>query len=96
MLAHVQEYTNTALDPPPKRFGLYEDSSLVGSGPQATGPLHFFAPRASGWTSRPLPKVVKSQRTFRVWSYRIVYRIDDEEASVLVLVIGHRREVYDG
>ena len=44
----------------------------------------------------PLPKVVKSQRTFRVWSYRIVYRIDDEEASVLVLVIGHRREVYDG
>jgi hypothetical protein len=54
---------------------------LVGSGPQATGPLHFFAPRASGWTSHP---------------YRIVYRIDDEEVSVLVLVIGHRREVYDG
>ncbi len=32
----------------------------------------------------------------RVGNYRIVYRIDDGKVTVLVLVIGHRREVYDG
>jgi len=32
----------------------------------------------------------------RVGDYRIVYRIDDGKVTVLVLVIGHRREVYDG
>ena len=31
----------------------------------------------------------------RVGDYRIVYRIDDGKVTVLVLVIGHRREVYD-
>lgn len=32
----------------------------------------------------------------RVGNYRIVYRIDDGKVTVLVLLIGHRREVYDG
>lgn len=32
----------------------------------------------------------------RVGDYRIVYRIDDGKVVVLVLLIGHRREVYDG
>jgi mRNA interferase RelE/StbE len=31
-----------------------------------------------------------------VGDYRIVYRIDDGKVTVLVLLIGHRREVYDG
>jgi len=31
----------------------------------------------------------------RVGDYRIIYRIDDGKVTVLVLVIGHRREVYD-
>jgi mRNA interferase RelE/StbE len=31
----------------------------------------------------------------RVGDYRIVYRVDDGKVTVLVLVIGHRREVYD-
>ena len=31
----------------------------------------------------------------RVGDYRIVYRIDDGKVTVLVLLIGHRREVYD-
>ncbi|MBE2180473.1 MAG: type II toxin-antitoxin system RelE/ParE family toxin [Chthoniobacterales bacterium] len=30
----------------------------------------------------------------RVGNYRIIYRIDDGRVTVLVLVIGHRREVY--
>lgn len=32
----------------------------------------------------------------RVGDYRIVYRVDDGKVTVLVLLIGHRREVYDG
>ena len=32
----------------------------------------------------------------RVGDYRIVYRIDDGKVAVLILLIGHRREVYDG
>ena len=32
----------------------------------------------------------------RVGDFRIVYRIDDGKVTVLVLLIGHRREVYDG
>ncbi len=31
----------------------------------------------------------------RVGDYRIIYRVDDGKVTVLVLVIGHRREVYD-
>ena len=32
----------------------------------------------------------------RVGDYRIVYRIDEGKVTVLVLLIGHRREVYEG
>jgi mRNA interferase RelE/StbE len=32
----------------------------------------------------------------RVGNYRIIYRVDDGKVTVLVLLIGHRREVYDG
>ena len=31
----------------------------------------------------------------RVGDYRIVYRIDEGKVTVLVLMIGHRREVYE-
>ncbi|MGF1519155.1 MAG: type II toxin-antitoxin system RelE/ParE family toxin [Nodosilinea sp.] len=32
---------------------------------------------------------------YRVGDYRVVYRIDDDAAEVVVLLIKHRREVYD-
>ena len=32
----------------------------------------------------------------RIGHYRIIYRIDDGKVTVLVLAIGHRREVYEG
>ena len=32
----------------------------------------------------------------RVGDYRIVYEIDDEEQTVMILHIGHRRDVYHG
>jgi mRNA interferase RelE/StbE len=32
---------------------------------------------------------------YRVGDYRVVYRIDDDTAEVIILLIKHRREVYD-
>ena len=32
----------------------------------------------------------------RVGDYRMVYSVDDGKVTVLVLAIGHRREVYEG
>ena len=50
-------------------------------------------PRPSG--CRKLAGTTDRYRV-RVGDYRIVYRIDDGKVVVLVLLIGHRREVYDG
>ena len=33
--------------------------------------------------------------SYRVGDYRIVYDIRDEELIVLVVVVGHRREIYE-
>ncbi|MEE4376527.1 MAG: type II toxin-antitoxin system RelE/ParE family toxin [Candidatus Competibacteraceae bacterium] len=30
----------------------------------------------------------------RIWSYRVIYEISDNQLVVLVVMIGHRREVY--
>lgn len=32
----------------------------------------------------------------RVGDYRIVYRVDDEDSTVWIVRVGHRREVYRG
>ena len=46
------------------------------------------------------PKCKKLQRVgawrIRVGDYRVVYDIDDEEKTVTVLRIGHRKDVYVG
>lgn len=36
----------------------------------------------------------KSERAHRVWPYRIIYRVQEHKLVVLVIKIGHRREVY--
>lgn len=43
-------------------------------------------------------KITGSEDLFRVRAgdYRIVYRIEDEELIVLIVRLGHRREVYRG
>ena len=53
-----------------------------------------------GLASDPLPPGVKKLRNsggmyrVRVGDYRIVYRIEQEVLVVLIVRIGHRREVY--
>jgi len=43
----------------------------------------------------PLRRTLKKFFKLRVGDYRIIYQIEKTEVTVLVIKIGHRREVYD-
>lgn len=45
-------------------------------------------------TGKPLKGAFAGQWSYRVGPYRIIYRIEDRRLVVLVLDIGHRREIY--
>ncbi len=44
---------------------------------------------------KPLQLTLRGLRSFRTGDYRIVYRVLEDRIVVLVVAIGHRREVYD-
>ena len=44
---------------------------------------------------KPLKGSFSGSYRYRVGDYRVVYRIDDEDRLVIVLIILHRSEVYD-
>lgn len=44
---------------------------------------------------KPLRYSLKGHRRLRVGDYRIVYRIDQDERLVTIVVIKHRRDVYE-
>jgi mRNA interferase RelE/StbE len=44
---------------------------------------------------KPLTGELKGLWRYRVGGFRIVAKIEDERFIVLVLTVGHRREVYD-
>ena len=43
---------------------------------------------------KPLKLSLKGQWSYRIGSYRIIYIIEHKKLVVLILDIGHRREVY--
>jgi len=43
---------------------------------------------------KPLKGELKGRYSYRIGSYRIVYRIRHQELLVLIIDIGHRREIY--
>jgi mRNA interferase RelE/StbE len=52
-----------------------------------------------GLANTPRPKGVEKIKTAGLWrirqgDYRIVYTIDDSQKTVIILRIGHRREIY--
>jgi mRNA interferase RelE/StbE len=51
----------------------------------ATNPIEF---------GKPLQYSLKGLRRLRVGDYRIIFQIDEENKGVLIVKIGHRREVY--
>ncbi len=44
---------------------------------------------------KPLQGELRPFWSYRVGDYRIVYEIRDEELVVLVVMLGHRREIYE-
>lgn len=45
---------------------------------------------------KPLQYSLKGLRRLRVGNYRVIFQIHEETLSVLIVKIGHRREVYEG
>jgi len=44
---------------------------------------------------KPLHGELRPFWSYRVGDYRVVYEIRDEELVVLVVMLGHRREIYE-
>lgn len=44
---------------------------------------------------KPLRYSLKGHRRLRVGDYRVVYKIDPNNSSILIIAIKHRKEVYD-
>ncbi len=44
---------------------------------------------------KPLQLTLRGLRSWRTGDWRIVYRILEDRVEVLVVAVGHRREVYD-
>ncbi|AAY62123.1 Cytotoxic translational repressor of toxin-antitoxin system RelE [Rickettsia felis URRWXCal2] len=50
-----------------------------------------FDPIAFG---KPLRYSLKGHRRFRISDYRIIYRIEQETSTVIIIAIKHRKEIY--
>lgn len=44
---------------------------------------------------KPLRRSLKGLRRLRVEDHRLIYKIDHENQRVIVLMIGHRKDVYE-
>lgn len=44
---------------------------------------------------KPLQMDLKGLRSWRTGDFRIVYRVIEDRIEILVVAIGHRRDVYD-
>lgn len=44
---------------------------------------------------KPLQLDLKGLRSWRTGDFRIVYRVIEDRIEILVVAVGHRREVYD-
>jgi mRNA interferase RelE/StbE len=43
---------------------------------------------------KPLTKQLKGRYSYRVRDYRIIYRVFQDRIIVVILIVGHRRDVY--
>ena len=51
--------------------------------------------QANPAVGKPLTRELKGRFSHRVGDYRIIYRIYQAEIVVLILTVGHRRDVYE-
>ena len=50
--------------------------------------------RADPERGKPLQLVLEGLRSWRTGDYRIVYRVIESRIEILVVAVGHRRDVY--
>ena len=46
------------------------------------------------YRGKPLSYELAGLHSFRTTDYRIIYRIEEKEVLIIVITIGHRKEVY--
>lgn len=46
------------------------------------------------YTGKKLEGDHRNEWAFRVWSYRIIYKIDNHKLIILIVKVGHRQGVY--
>jgi mRNA interferase RelE/StbE len=51
--------------------------------------------RDDPYRGKPLQLTLQGLRSWRSGDWRIIYRVDAEHIEILVVTIGHRREVYE-
>lgn len=51
--------------------------------------------QADPTVGKPLTHELKGRFSYRVGNYRIIYRVYQAEILVLILAVGHRRDVYE-
>lgn len=44
---------------------------------------------------KPLTRELKGRFSYRIGDYRIIYRLYHTEVVVLILAVGHRRDIYE-
>ena len=69
------------LDPPSRKKILRGIHNKLGTNPKIYG--------------KPLVGELKGLWRLRIGDYRVIYQIRKTERAVLILKVGHRREVYD-
>jgi len=79
-LPQVRDQDLSALDPPIRKRLQRAIEQKLASNPERFG--------------EPLRGPFARYRKLRVGDYRVVYRVRRKEVEVLVIMIGHRREVY--
>lgn len=47
------------------------------------------------YNGKPLKYILKEHYSWRVGDYRIIYKINEDEESVFIKFIGHRKDIYE-
>ena len=51
--------------------------------------------KESPYTGKLLREELISFRSLKIKRYRIIYQVDDSESNIVVVALGHRRDIYE-
>ena len=47
------------------------------------------------YAGKPLKNPLEKFRSFRTSSYRIIYMVEKERITIIIVAVGHRRDIYE-